>query len=144
MQIRKMIEEDIPQLALLYKQFWGESSSIENMYKLFNKLKRNPNYIFLSAVDNNILAGSVMGIICEELYGECKPFMILEDLIVDIDYRRKGIGKLLIEEIEKYAKEANCTQILFVTENMRKDACDFYASMGFNPDSHKGFKKLLK
>jgi hypothetical protein len=37
----------------------------------------------------------------------------------------------------------NCSQILLVTEIDRIDACQFYESVGYNPDTHKGFKKKL-
>lgn len=71
----------------------------------FIELQENPNYILLSALEENHLIGSVLGIICEELYGECKPFLLIEDLIVDHKYRRKGIGKALMTEIERLALE---------------------------------------
>lgn len=143
MKIRRTIKEDMLELALLYKQFWNEDSSIELMEMKFIELQENPNYILLSALEENHLIGSVLGIICEELYGECKPFLLIEDLIVDHKYRRKGIGKALMTEIEKLALENDCYQILLITHNDRKDAIAFYESLGFNPDTHKGFKKTL-
>lgn len=85
-----------------------------------------------------------MGVICEDLYGKCEPFMVIENMIVDEEYRRKGVGKALIQEIEKQATVLNCTQIILVNEANRDDACNFYASLGYNPDTHKGFKKKLK
>ena len=85
-----------------------------------------------------------MGVICEEIYGDCRPFMVLENMIVDEKYRNQGVGKALIFELEKVAADKNCTQIILVTESNRIDACEFYESVGYNPDSHKGFKKKLK
>jgi ribosomal protein S18 acetylase RimI-like enzyme len=79
---------------------------------IFNKLKDNDSYIFLCAIENNTLWGTVTGIICEELYGNCNPFLLIENLIVDVDYKRKGIGKKLFTEMEKLAKERNCSQII--------------------------------
>lgn len=143
MKIRRTTKEDIKELALLYKQFWNEDSLIELMEIKFIELQENPNYILLSALEENHLIGSVLGIICEELYGECKPFLLIEDLIVDHKYRRKGIGKALMTEIEKLALENDCYQILLITHNDRKDVIAFYESLGFNPDTHKGFKKTL-
>ena len=143
MIIREMTSEDIPQLAQLYKQFWDEESSIENMYKKFNEFHDNGSYILLSAVQNNLLIGSVMGIICGELYGECKPFMVLENMIIDKKFRNNGVGKALISELEKKASKNNCTQIILVTETNRVDACKFYESAGYNPETHKGYKKKL-
>ncbi|MCB8817491.1 GNAT family N-acetyltransferase [Desulfosporosinus shakirovi] len=144
MIIRDMIAEDIPQIAVLYKQFWNEESSVESMYENFSKFLEDDSYLLLSAVENNQLIGSVMGIICGELYGGCKPFMVLENMIVDNKYRNHGVGKALISELEKQATEKSCSQIILVTDTNRIDACKFYESAGYNPDTHKGYKKKLK
>jgi GNAT superfamily N-acetyltransferase len=84
-----------------------------------------------------------MGIICEELYGSCDSFLVLENMIVDKTVRNKGVGKALIKELERIAKEINCTQILLITENDRIDAIKFYESAGYNPTTHRGFKKKI-
>jgi ribosomal protein S18 acetylase RimI-like enzyme len=139
-----MIKDDIPDLARLYKLFWNEESSIPKMQSLFDNLNDNTNYIILSAVENNKIIGSIMGIICYELYGECKPFMVIEDFVVDPKHRRKGVGKSLFLEIEKYSTKNECYQILLVTENNRQDAINFYTKIGFDPNNYKGFKKTLK
>ena len=144
MIIRGMIADDISQLAQLYKQFWDEESCVETMKKTFNRLEDEGSYILLSAVEDKRLIGSVMGIICGELYGDCKPFMVLENMIVDKEYRNLGVGKALISELEKKATEKNCTQIILVTETNRISACKLYESAGYNPETHKGYKKKLK
>lgn len=143
MIIRMMQEEDIPELSALYEQFWGEKSDIENMKKQFRTLLQKNTHILLSAVEDGKLTGSVMGVVCEELYGECKPFLVVENMVVDKDCRRKGLGKALLSELEKLAKQRGCTQMILVTETNRADACGFYQSAGFDPDINKGYKKKL-
>ena len=143
MLIRQMIEEDIPQLEQLYRQFWGEESCIKSMKKQFNKLHKKDSHIFISAIENTKLIGSVMGIICEELYGDCKPFLVLENMIVDKSYREKGIGKVLISELEKIATKRDCSQVILVTERNRVEAVKFYESVGYSSQTHLGFKKKL-
>jgi ribosomal protein S18 acetylase RimI-like enzyme len=143
MIIREMNSKDIYQLEQLYRQFWAETSSIETMSKQFNILQNKDSHIFLSAIENNKLLGSVMGVICEELYGDCKPFLVLENMIVDKNYRNKGVGQALISELEKIAILRGCSQIIFVTERDRFDAIKFYESAGFSSQTHIGFKKKL-
>ncbi len=144
MKIRLLIENDIESLAVLYKQFWGEESSQEKMKKTFIRLAANPSYIFLGAEQDNQLVGSVMGIVCEELYGNCDPFMVVEDVIVDADWRRTGIGSKLMNEIEKQAIDRGCHYIIFVTESDRTEAVQFYESLGYKSDVYRGFKRELK
>lgn len=144
MIIREMVIDDIPELAQLYKQFWNENSCIESMHNQFNKFRKDGRYVLLSAVENERLIGSVMGIICEELYGDCEPFMVLENMIVDSNSRNEGVGKALISELEKIAAARKCTQIILVTEANRMDASNFYEAAGYSPNTHNGYKKKLK
>lgn len=143
MQIRTMIDTDLPELSLLYEQFWGEKSSLDKMKDMFNKLRANNDYILLSAIQDNKVVGSAMGVVCHELYGECRPFMVIEDFIVDNNVRRKGIGTGLMKELENRARDHNCCNILLVTESNRTDAQSFYESTGFKADTHRGYKKSL-
>jgi Predicted acetyltransferase len=143
MKIRNLEVEDMESLSKLYYQFWNENSDVIKMENKFSDLQSNDAYIFLCAVEANLLVGSVMGIVCEELYGDCKPFLVIENMIVDCKYRKKGIGKMLIEQLEKQAKAKGCSQIILVTETNRHDACEFYESMGFHPTVNKGYKKKL-
>lgn len=139
--IRKMLPEDIHELAVLYRDYWGEDSNLEKMRQKYSELETNPDYIFLSAIDDQKLVGSIMGIVCHELYGECDPFLVMEDLIVHKSHRAKGIGTQLLQKLEKIAKEKGCCQIQFITESTRTRSISFYESLGYNPHSHVGFKK---
>jgi GNAT superfamily N-acetyltransferase len=143
MEIHRLTEDDLEPLAALYKQFWGETSSLDAMHTTFARLQANPNYLLLGAKRSRQLVGSAMGIICEELYGECKPFMVVEDVIVDKAHRRKSIGSVLMRELEQHAADAGCSYIIFVTESERADAHRFYDSLGYESDAYRGFKKRL-
>lgn len=143
MTIRNLKLEDMESLSKLYYQFWNEDSDIQKMKNKFIELQNSGAYILLCAVEKERLVGSVMGIICEELYGDCKPFLVVEDMVVDNNYRKKGIGKMLFEELERRAKLKGCAQVILVTETEREDACGFYESMGFHPTANKGYKKKL-
>lgn len=141
--IRKLKKEDIESLDGLYHNFWNEHSDIKKMNEKFAELSSNDNYIFLVAEVNNVIAGTIMGVVCHELYGDCRPFLVMEDLIVDDSFRKMGIGKRLVNELEKMAKQKNCYQILFMTEAKRKDTVKFYESIGFDSKKNIGFKRSL-
>ncbi len=143
MNIERLTEQDLPLLSELFKQFWGESTSLVKMRETFSKLVKNPSYILLAAKLDGRLVGFTMGIICEELYGDCQPFMVMEDLIVDKNQRRGGIGAALMRDLEKCAIAHDCCQIIFITEADRSDALRFYGSLGFNYEPYRGFKKRI-
>ncbi|MFW6253867.1 MAG: N-acetyltransferase family protein [Chitinivibrionales bacterium] len=141
--IQRVTENDLESLAGLYKQFWNEKSSVERMKAVFDRLKNNPDYLILVAKQHHRVIGSVMGIICQELYGDCKPFMVVEDMIVDKLNRRKGAGTLLMRTVEQYAKKRECSYIILITEQDRTAAHGFYESLGFDGNVYRGFKKRL-
>ncbi len=143
MTIRELRKTDMPQLSKLYEQFWGEKSDITKMEQLFDEMEKESNYILLGAEEDGLIVGSVMGIVCKELYGECRPFLLVENMVTDANQRRKGVGMLLLTELEKGAKKYNCTQMLLVTEAERKAACGLYEKFGFQLNN-KGYKKKVQ
>ena len=143
MNIRRLTAEDLPALARLYHQFWGETSSLPAMRDTFRRIDSDPAYILLAA-DDGSLCGSAMGVVCQELYGQCRPFMVVEDVVVDRDFRRKGIASALMRELESQASQHGCATIFFVTESERTGARRFYESLGYSPDACSGFKKRLQ
>jgi GNAT superfamily N-acetyltransferase len=142
-EIRNLEIGDMKSLSKLNRHFWNEESNIETMEKKFRDLQNNPSYIFLCAVENDELVGSVMGIVCDELYGECQPFLVVENMVVDQEHRRRGIAKLLYEELEKISLLKGCRYAILVTDTERKGACSFYESAGFHPTRNKGYKKYF-
>ncbi len=142
MTIRDIQKNDLAPLADLYYQFWNEQSDVQKMEKEFENITNENKHIILVCEINGSVIGSVMGIVCRELYGYCRPFMVVENMIVDSKYRRCGIGLKLLNELEKRAKERNCTQMILVTETNRNDACAFYEKYGFSKNT-TGYKKKV-
>ena len=143
MLIRALTADDMESLSALYYQFWNETSDARKMKHSFCEMQNSGDYILLGVTEGSRLAGSVMGVICRELYGDCAPFLVVEDMIVDKQSRNKGVGKMLFGALETQARLRGCTQIILVTETDRKDACGFYESIGFHPTANKGYKKKL-
>ena len=54
----------------------------------------------------------------------------IEFLLVKNEHRRKGLGKMLLTQLEKYAISQNCTQIQVST--MEFQGPSFYEKMGYN------------
>ncbi|MBS3999682.1 MAG: GNAT family N-acetyltransferase [Desulfobulbaceae bacterium] len=142
--IRKLKEEDLVEVAKLYTLFWGDKMNLYKMKEKFLQISQDDKYIFLVAEKDQNIVGTIQGIICEELYGECFPFLVMENFVVDENHQGNGIGRKLLYELERIGMQKNCSQIVFITESDRKDTVKFYEKVGFDSISHKGFKKKLK
>ena len=113
------------------------------MLKKFSRIDNDDHYCLMVAIKNNNVVGTIFGIVCEELYGNCRPFMVMENFIVSETEKRNGIGQLLLSNLQDYAIKMDCSQIQFITESTRNEAIEFYKSVGFKAEEHIGFKKKL-
>lgn len=142
--VMPICENDLEGLKQLYDNgFGGTDTDFIEMKNVYNWMKNNPDYYVLCAKSDGIIVGSIMGIINRELFGKCKPFMVLENVIVSNNCRRMGVGKMLMEYIDKVAIENECTYIMLLSRMHRKEAHLFYESVGYSGNVAKGFKKYL-
>lgn len=142
-KIKAIETDDLNSLAELYYDLSGIPSNLKIMNEKFHKMQIDPDYLLLGAKKDNVLIGSLMAIFCMDLVGDCKDFILVENLIVHKDYRKKGIGKGLMSYIEKLAFEREVYFIQFVSSANRTDAHHFYESLGYKMEDSKGFRKYF-
>lgn len=103
--------------------FWRANYFISKMdnyesFRLF--LDKNPNLSIL-AEDNGEIIGSALG-----SFDGRRGY--LQKLVVRKDFRKKGIGSQLVDEIIKNLKELNC---MYIPINVEEELVSFYESCGF-------------
>ncbi len=62
-----------------------------------------------------------------------RPGIYLEDIYVRPQLRGKGIGKSLLLEVVKLAKQRNCGRVEWVVLNWNEPSINFYKSLGALP-----------
>lgn len=142
--IEQIEMKHLPQLAELYEELIGVSTNLVKMEETYQTLLEDKSYYVLGAFYENELAGSLMGILCKDLIGECEPFMVIENVVVSSKIRRQGIGRKLMNEIEMIARQQNCSYIILVSGGQRVEAHQMYESMGYREEHVEGFRKFLK
>lgn len=71
------------------------------------------------------------------------PYLEIDNFVVDPDYRKKGIGKLMTDYIEAKAKELGSTMIVLDAYVENFTAHKFYYNQGFVPRGYH-FLKIIK
>lgn len=144
LNIAPIEKADLEELAELYWELCGRETNMNRLNSNFEEIERSPNYCLIGVKDaQRRLLGSVMGICCMDVVGECQPFVVIENLIVGRNARGLGVGKLLVSGIEAWARERNCYYITFTSLAKRKSAHDFYEKIGYPKGVVEGFKKYL-
>ncbi|MGQ3890090.1 GNAT family N-acetyltransferase [Legionella sp. CNM-1927-20] len=103
--------------------------SIIERLKIYNS---NPLYFsFIAELDNKVI-GSISIIVSDYFHREGR-FARIVSLVIDQNYRRKGIGKKLISYAENTVKKLNCNFIEVTSGVHRKEigTHDFYSSCGY-------------
>ncbi|UHA73684.1 GNAT family N-acetyltransferase [Paenibacillus sp. 481] len=141
--INKVEIDQLLELKALYEQLVENDTNLNKMTETYKLMLQNPHYYVLGAQIEDQLVGTVMGIICYDLIGDCLPFMVVENVVVSDKHQGAGIGKKLMNAIEEIANEHHCSYIIFVSSGFRTDAHKFYESLGYCKEPVKGFRKQL-
>lgn len=62
---------------------------------------------------------------------ESRPFVEIGGLVVDEAFRGRGLGRLLIREVEQWTREQNIPILRLRTNRSRSEAHQFYRNLGF-------------
>jgi GNAT superfamily N-acetyltransferase len=74
----------------------------------------------------------------------CRPGVYLEDLFVRPAYRGHGIGRALLVELERHARELGCGRLEWAVLDWNQSAIDFYRRFGAGPnEGWTSFRKEL-
>lgn len=134
--------QDFPEIFPLLKQLWPDKEfSEEKLNGIFEKGLYNSHQAYLVAKYEGKIVGFVSLVIKDSLWDEGKLGHINE-LVVDRFHRNKGIGKDLLEEIIKVAKEKSCKRVELDSAFRRKEAHLFYKSQGFEKCNFLFSKKI--
>ena len=80
--------------------------------------------IFIAYVDGSV-AGQVI------LYKSWNNYAYLHEIIADINFRRQGVGRALMQAAITWAKERHLPGLMLETQTNNLPACRFYESCGF-------------
>ena len=138
--IEKATAADLPALQLLYIQLCEEKIDLAKAAAVLHNMLAQENYHLLVARESTGRAiGTAMGVLCLDLAYSCDPFMLIENVVVLEEFRAAGVGKRLMDELERIAQAAGCSLVMLVSGAARESAHTFYKNLGYA--EAKGFKK---
>jgi GNAT superfamily N-acetyltransferase len=97
----------------------------------FSEIQGDPRHELFVAEEEGQVVGTIVLLIVPNLSHGATPWAIAENIIVSEEHRRKGIGRMLLEHVMTRAREKGCYKIQLVSDVRRKEAHEFYGSLGF-------------
>lgn len=138
-------EKDLNGIIKLYKILNPEDSELSNdiAIKIWKNIISSENFKYFVAIENDEIISSCNISIIPNLTRNGKSFGIIENVITNESYRKKGIGTKVIQMAIEFAKESNCYKIVLLSSKKRVEAHSFYEKLGFNKNSKIGFEMRL-
>jgi glucosamine-phosphate N-acetyltransferase len=133
--IRKLQKDDLWNGFLLTLDSLRQASNIDKKTaeKIFNKINSNPDHIVVVAVIEGKIVGSTTLLIETKFIHNGGKVGHIEDVVVDKEYQRKGIGEKIITYLLRYAKDQGCYKTIL---DCVDDVKPFYEKLGFKHNAN--------
>jgi GNAT superfamily N-acetyltransferase len=126
--IRQMSESDASAVAILSRQL-GYSLSEEQILQNIKAVLADKDHDAFVAVYEKQVVGWIG--LAHSIQIELPPYCVINGLVVNEDYRGKGIGKLLIEKAKQWGREKGNNTLRLRCNVKRDEAHLFYQHHGF-------------
>ena len=145
--IRLADEKDIVHILELYRELAVTTSQVESsknpslddFRRVFAKIRSTPGFKLLVAEEQGKVVGTMVILIVPNLSHGGSPWAYVDNLVIAHRYRRKGLGRMLMNNAIALSKEAGCYKIVLTCDKRLREAYRFYRSLSFRASAH-GFR----
>lgn len=131
-----MSEKDLDIITSLYVKYFNENEdgtwTFEKAYKRIRQVLLTPDSYCLIQEINGLYTGFLMGYIKE--YDDLKSYF-LEEIVIFKDFQDKGVGSLLINELERQLLDLDISMIELMSVNDTKHL-HFYEKFSFEKSNN--------
>jgi PhnO protein len=139
--VRPANEADLNSVYELLNQLKGSQHNSEAFEQNYLQSINDPLVHYLVAEQEFVVIGFI-SLHVQRILHHSNLTGEIQELIIDVHHRGKGIGKLLMAAVEELASSLNLEELELTTRIHRKDAQEFYKKLGYS-NSHLKFVKEL-
>ncbi len=140
--IRSANARDAEDIATLCHQL-GYPSSQEQVERRLRQIQQDESHaVYVAERYGGRVVGWVHVHLCQLVVADLQAE--IGGLVVDEGYRQRGIGRLLMEWAEQWAREKGCGTVHLRSNIVREDARVFYERIGYSDvKTQRTFRKAL-
>lgn len=143
---RLMKYDELDQLLSLYKQLQPNDPDVYENKELkdtYDPIYNNPNlYYIVVEIDGKIVSSCNISII-KNLTRNLRSYGLIENVITDSNFRKKGYATKVLNMAIDIAKENDCYKVMLLTGSPKVETLKFYEQAGFARGIKTGFIKTL-
>lgn len=141
MNIRRAAASDYAGLMELYNLFVGSDRYSRHDNDSFADVMDSDSHVILVADDDGTLVGFAT-ISFRSVVRYPQPIAELDELFVLPEYRKHGIGRLLMAQLEELARTRRCYRLYIESHRDHTGAHAFYAALGYTNYGYHFIKNL--
>lgn len=132
---------DAERISLLSQQL-GYPASEEEIKRRFDTIQHDADHALFVAETGGWAIGWVHVFTCPMVTTESEAEV--GGLVVEEKFRRSGVGRLLMERAEEWARGKGCRAVYLRSNIIRKDTKPFYEKIGYTViKTQLAFQKIL-
>lgn len=144
--VRLIKYDELRELLNLYRQLQPDDPSVYENKKLkdiWYSIYHDPNlYYIVVEVDGKLVSSCNISII-KNLTRDLRPYGLIENVITDLNYRKKGYATKALNTAVEIAKDNNCYKVMLLTSSKKEETLKFYEQAGFIRGKKTGFIKNI-
>ena len=133
----------LPQLTNNPKSVSASTPGIEEALKIFDRIQEHGNIFIIVATEaEGQIVGALTIVVVPNLTYNGRPWAVIENVVVDRNYRGQGIGSLMMKQAFQMAQEFGCYKVQVVS-GAKDEQIQFYRQVGMDDQKCHGYKKYL-
>jgi len=134
--IRPATESDLEGLLALYRHLNADSPELplDIAAARFSAISTQPGMTVFIGVSGDIMTSSVTLVIIPNLTRGGAPYALIENVVTDARYRKRGHARGLIRYAFTHAWEHGCYKVMLLTGSKDPATLAFYEGCGFIQD----------
>lgn len=134
--IRKAVPADLQGVYKSICELENDVLEQKAFSRLFDQNLQNKSCHYIIAEEGNKIVGFI-SLHIQQLLHHCGAVGEVQEFYIDKDYRGKGIGKLLMNEVKRYAADNQVKSLEVTSNKKRAENVQVYESLGFKLTHNK-------
>lgn len=139
--VREANKEDFNGLMRLYTQLHNNSmpEKTSEIMELWNRIINDKDHHIIVAEEDGRIISSCVCVIIPNLTHNQRPYALVENVVTDETYRRKGFATKCLNYAKEIAIRNNCYKLMLLTGSKKESTFNFYRQAGYNSEDKTAF-----
>lgn len=143
--IREAVKDDLNGLLTLYMQLHDNPfpDIDDRINSIWDSIISDPNHHIIVAEEDGMIVSSCVCVIIPNLTRGQRPYALVENVITDEKWRKKGLATACLNYARDIAVNENCYKMMLLTGSKEQSTLDFYERAGYNKNDKTAFIQWL-